>query len=111
MALRNWLVAFAAVCAATAGAAEQYVDDVTMEDYLRGLEQVSIPAARDGAVAFMDAYRAKCQRAMTTVELRRAFAEGDGDPILKGMIAAAYYRDAAATRSLAGQVTCRGRAR
>ena len=49
--------------------------DLPIESYLSLLTQVA-PAARDGAEAYMAAFRKRCGRALHTVELRRAFAEG-----------------------------------
>ena len=63
--------------------------DLPIESYLSLLTQVA-PAARDGAEAYMAAFRKRCGRALQTVELRRAFAEGSGDPTLMAMVRATH---------------------
>lgn len=80
-------------------------DDVPIDTYLALLAQVA-PPARDGAEAYMAAFRARCGRALRTVELRRAFAEGAGDPTLMAMIKASHERDAAAIQRLGGSINC-----
>lgn len=82
-----------------------YQDDVPLSDYLRTLEQI-MPAARDGAQAYMRAFQQNCGRPMRTVELRRAVADGPGDPILMAMIRAAHYKDEKALENLATAVSC-----
>ena len=62
-------------------------DDVPMDDYLGLLAQIS-PAAREGAQGYLQAFQRRCARALSTQELRRAVSEGDGDPVLMGMIRA-----------------------
>ena len=52
-------------------------DDVPLDTYLALLAQVA-PPARDGAEAYMAAFRSRCGRALRTIELRRAFAQGNG---------------------------------
>ena len=83
----------------------QIRDDVPIETYLALLAQVA-PPARDGAEAYMTAFKARCGRAMTTVELRRAFAEGSGNPTLMAMIRAAHQKDTAAMQRLSASITC-----
>ena len=56
-----------------------------MDDYLGLLEQIA-PAARNGAQAYVQAFRRRCGRALSTAELRRATSVGSGDPVLMGMI-------------------------
>lgn len=80
-------------------------DDVPLDTYLFALGQIS-PAAREGAEAYMEAFRARCGRAMHTVELRRAVAEGSGNPTLMAMMRAAHTRDAATLKQLSGAVAC-----
>lgn len=92
--------------AALAQAVPDYRDDLPLDDYLAALGQLS-PAAREGAEAFLQAHRARCGRALSTLELRRAVAEGSGDAVLMAMIRAAHERDAAATQRLAAAVVCR----
>ena len=62
-------------------------DDVPMDDYLGLLAQIT-PAAREGAQSYLQAFQRRCGRALTTQELRRAVSDGDGDPVLMGMIRA-----------------------
>ena len=62
-------------------------DDVPMDDYLGLLAQIS-PAAREGAQGYLQAFQRRCGRALTTQELRRAVSDGDGEPVLMGMIRA-----------------------
>lgn len=80
-------------------------DDVPIETYLSLLAQVA-PPARDGAEAYMTAFRSRCGRSLTSVELRRAFAEGNGDPTLMHMIRASQLKDAAALQRLGAGIAC-----
>ncbi len=83
----------------------EWNDDVPLEAYLDALGQIS-PAARDAAVAYLDGHQRRCGRSLTALELRRAVAEGDGDPVLMAMIRAAQQRDAATLRRLSASVSC-----
>ncbi len=83
-------------------------DDVPIDTYLALLSQVA-PPARDGAEAYMAAFRSRCGRALRTVELRRAFAQGDGDPVLMGMVRASHERDTAALQRLGSSIACPGK--
>jgi len=83
----------------------EFRDDVPIEVYLSLLTQVA-PSARDGAQAYMGAFKARCGRPLRTLELRRAFAEGDGDPTLMEMIRASHQRDTAALQRLASRISC-----
>lgn len=80
-------------------------DDVPIETYLALLAQVA-PPARDGAEAYMAAFRSRCGRPMRSVELRRAFAEGSGDPTLMAMVRAAHQKDGAALQRLGSAISC-----
>jgi hypothetical protein len=80
-------------------------DDVPIDTYLALLAQVAAPA-RDGAEAYLAAFRSRCGRSMRTVELRRAFAEGSGDPTLMGMIRASHEKDIAALQRLGTHIAC-----
>lgn len=82
-------------------------DDMPMETYLTLLSQVA-PSARDGAQAYMAAFLTRCRRALRTIELRRAFAQGDGDPTLLAMVRAAYEQDTAAIQRLGARIRCPG---
>jgi hypothetical protein len=79
--------------------------DMPIESYLALLSQVA-PAARDGAEAYMAAFRKRCGRALQTVELRRAFAEGSGDPTLMAMVRATHQKDTAAVQRLGAAIAC-----
>lgn len=80
-------------------------DDLPIETYLSLLAQVA-PPARDGAEAFMAAFRSRCGRPLKTVELRRAIAAGNGDPTLMHMIRAAQQKDMAALQRLGTGIAC-----
>ena len=80
-------------------------DDIPLTDYLGLLEQIA-PAAREGAQAYLQAFRKRCGRAMSAAELRRAIAEQDGDPVLMQMIRASYLNDVVELTRLAAQVPC-----
>ena len=79
--------------------------DVPIESYLAMLAQVA-PPAREGAQAYMAAFRSRCGRPLRTVELRRAFAEGNGDPTLMSMIRASHEKDTLALQRLGASITC-----
>jgi hypothetical protein len=64
-------------------------DDIPMADYLGLLAQIS-PAAREGTQAYLQAFQQRCGRALTTLELRQAIAQGEGDPILMSMVRASH---------------------
>jgi len=80
-------------------------DDIPMADYLALLRQIA-PAAEDGARTYVAATRLRCGRDPSTGELRRAMSQGDGDPVLIGLIRAAQARDAAARARLLAQFRC-----
>lgn len=86
----------------------EFRDDVPLEVYLSLLAQVA-PPARDGAEAYMAGFKARCGRPMRAVELRRAFAEGDGNPTLMALVRASHQRDTAALQRLAQQISCPAR--
>ena len=67
------------------------------------------PAARDGAEAYLQAHQRRCGRAITAAELRRAMADGPGDPVLMGMIRASQLRDPKSISDLAGRIRCGAR--
>ena len=91
--------------AAPLAAAPPITDDMPMADYLGLLAQIS-PAAHQGAQAYLQALQQRCGRPVQTAELRRAMADGDGDPVLMGMIRASHLRDANALNQLGQRVTC-----
>lgn len=79
--------------------------DVPMPDYLGLLGQIS-PAAQQGAQAYLRAIQYRCRRTLTVLELRRAIADGTGDPVLMAMIRASHMQDARALDAASLQVTC-----
>ena len=95
----------AQVTAHAQGDAAVIEGDMPIESYLSLLFQVA-PAARDGAEAYMAAFRKRCGRALQTVELRRAFAEASGDPTLMAMVRAAHQKDTAAVQRLGASIAC-----
>jgi hypothetical protein len=80
-------------------------DEMPMVDYLTLLERIA-PSAQEGAMAYLEAFRRRCGRTLQTVELRRAMAEGSGDPLLMAMIRASHLRDAVGVQKLGTQVAC-----
>ena len=88
----------------------QRSDDMPLADYLGFLRQIA-PAAEDGAKDYLAAFERRCDRVLTTAELRRAMSQGDGDPVLMGLIRASQLRDTAAREQLAGQLRCPSRGR
>lgn len=80
-------------------------DDVPLDVYLDALTQIS-PAAREGADAYLQAFKRRCGRSLKTIELRIAIAEGSGDPVLMGMMRAAFQRDTAALQRLSSAISC-----
>ena len=107
--MRSFIAVLLALSASGAAPAQTAVPDfsgdVPIESYLALLAQVA-PPARDGAEAYMSAFKARCGRALTTLELRKAFAQGTGDPILLGMVRASHQRDAAEMQRLGASIAC-----
>lgn len=99
------LLASAAASRAQSETPVQFKDDVPLEIYLDALAQIS-PAAREGASAYLEAYRRRCGRSLGTMDLRQAVAEGGGDPVLMGMMRAAALRDTATLQRLSASVSC-----
>ena len=83
-------------------------DDMPLDDYLALLAQIS-PAARDGAQSYLQAFRQRCGRSLTAAQLRQAVSEGDGDPVLMGMIRASQLQDGAAIQQLGQRIACKPR--
>ena len=83
-------------------------DDMPLADYLGLLRQIA-PAAEAGTKDYLAAFERRCGRTLSTTELRRAMSQGDGDPVLMGLIRASYQRDSAAREQLAGQIVCLGK--
>ena len=101
------IVLLASTAAATAQSETpaQLTDDVPLDTYLDTLAQIS-PAAREGASAYLDAFRHRCGRRLTTIELRQAVAEGAGDPVLMAMMRAASLRDTGTLQRLSASILC-----
>jgi hypothetical protein len=87
LALAAGLVVGGSNAQTASGLSATPADDVPMNDYLGLLAQIS-PAAREGAQGYLQAFQRRCGRALTMQELRRAVSDGDGDPVLMGMIRA-----------------------
>ena len=87
----------------------QASDNVPLADYLALLRQIA-PAAEAGARDYLTAFARRCGRALTPAELRRAMADGDGDPALMALIRANHLGDTAGREQLAGQIRCSGKA-
>ena len=85
LALAAGLVVGGSNTQTASGLSATSADDVPMDDYLGLLAQIS-PAAREGAQGYLQAFQRRCGRVLTTQELRRAVSDGDGDPVLMGMI-------------------------
>ncbi len=60
-------------------------EDISRDDYLALLARIS-PAAREGALAYLQAFQRRCGRTMSTRSLRQAVSEGSGDPVLMAMV-------------------------
>jgi hypothetical protein len=86
-------------------AAAPIADDMPLADYLGLLARIS-PAAHDGAQSYLQAFQQRCGRPIRAAELRRAMADGDGDPVLMGMIRASHVRDATVLAQLGKRVGC-----
>lgn len=86
----------------------QSTDDVPLADYLGLLQQIS-PAAEEGAKAYLAAFQQRCGRALSTTELRRAITQGEGDPVLMGLIRASHLKDPAARDQWVQQLRCPGK--
>ena len=89
LALVTGLVANGSSAQTASGATPTAAADVPMDDYLGLLAQIS-PAAREGAQGYLQAFEQRCGRVLTTQELRRAVSDGDGEPVLMGMIRASH---------------------
>jgi len=85
----------------------EFRDDVSLDTYLAMLSRVS-PVARDAADAYMAAFAKRCGRALQPLELRKAFAEGNGNPSLLAMIRATATKDADAVQRAAASIGCAG---
>lgn len=84
-------------------------DNVPLADYLALLRQIA-PAAEAGARDYLAAFARRCGRTLTPTELRRAMADGDGDPALMELIRANHLGDTAGREQLVKQIRCPGKA-
>lgn len=84
-------------------------ENVPLADYLGLLRQIA-PAAETGARDYLAAFARRCGRPLTPAELRRAMADGDGDPVLMALIRVSHLGDTAGREQLVGQIRCPGKA-
>ena len=112
LALVTGLVATGSSAQTAGSVTAMLADDVPMADYLGLLAQIS-PAAREGAQGYLQAFQRRCGRSLTTQDLRRAVSDGDGDPVLMGMIRANHPSQQAqrdvALQQLAQRIRCEQR--
>lgn len=102
----RFLLGFAVLFSVGSANAQANQEEQAMAEYLGLLSQIA-PSARDGAEAFRTAYRRSCGREIRTSELRRAVAEGTGDPVLMQMMRASHERNDPELIRLAGLIQCR----
>jgi len=86
----------------------QSTDDMPLTDYLGLLGQIA-PAAEEGAKAYLSAFQQRCGRVLSTAELRRSMTQGEGDPVLMGLIRSSHLKDAAARDKWIQQFRCPGK--
>ncbi|MDO8771596.1 MAG: hypothetical protein Q7K57_23375 [Burkholderiaceae bacterium] len=83
----------------------QSTNDMPLADYLGLLQQIA-PAAEEGTKTYLAAFHQRCGRTLSTVELRRAMTQGEGDPVLMGLIRASHLKDATARNQWIQQLRC-----
>ncbi|MFZ2285990.1 hypothetical protein [Rhodoferax sp.] len=83
----------------------QSTNDMPLADYLGLLQQIA-PAAEEGTKTYLAAFHQRCGRTLSTVELRRAMTQGEGDPVLMGLIRASHLKDATARDHWVQQLRC-----
>lgn len=76
-----------------------------LADYLGLLQQIA-PAAESGARTYLAAVQLRCRRALNTEELRFAISQGEGNPVLMGLIRAAHTDDTATRDRWIAQLAC-----
>lgn len=86
----------------------QSSDDMSLADYLGLLGQIA-PAAEEGAKAYLSAFQQRCGRSLSTTELRRSMTQGEGDPVLMGLIRASHLKDVATRDQWIQQLRCPGK--
>ena len=96
---------FAAVALAESETAAPLKDDIPLDAYLDTLGRIA-PAARAGADAYLHAFQRRCGRPLTVIELRRAIADGAGEPVLMAMMRAASQHDTTTLQRLSSSVSC-----
>ncbi|WP_245610784.1 hypothetical protein [Xenophilus azovorans] len=80
-------------------------DSMPLADYLGLLQQIA-PAAEVGARTYLAAMQLRCRRTLSTDELRLAVAQGEGNPVLMGLIRAAHSKDTTARDRWIAQLPC-----
>lgn len=83
-------------------------DDIPIADYLALLGHIA-PAAEDGAKTYLATFAQRCGRPMSTEELRSAMSQGDGNPVLMGLIRASHLRDTTSRDQFVQQLRCPGK--
>lgn len=86
----------------------QSTNDVPLADYLGLLQQIA-PAAEEGTKAYLAAFHQRCGRVLSTAELRRSMTQGEGDPVLMGLIRASHLKDATTRDQWIQQLRCPGK--
>lgn len=101
------LIAHSSVQAQTSPArgSLQSTNDMPLADYLGLLQQIA-PAAEEGTKTYLAAFHQRCGRTLSTVELRRAMTQGEGDPVLMGLIRASHLKDATARDQWVQRLRC-----
>ena len=101
----HYLIGIALLLLPMASHAQEYRNEISLDQYLYTLGQIA-PSAREGAEVYLHAFQHNCARPLTVIELRKAIAEDDGDPVLMSMIRAAHLKDSQALATLSRQVAC-----
>lgn len=78
---------------------------LSMDAFLVGLAQIA-PPARIAADHYLQGFATRCGRPISVLELRHAFSEGNGEPVLMRMVHAAARDDGNMLRSLTATVPC-----
>lgn len=91
--------------AATVPRASAPPPEMPLQDFLGLLRQIS-PAAEVAATHYLAAWRRQCGRSLTTAELRRAFEEGRGDPMLMAVVRATHEQREGERERLLSQLRC-----
>lgn len=105
MQIKNVLACFLILVILVAENAHSETGNISLEEYLTTLGQIN-QAARVGAEVYLRVYQNRCGHPMGVGELRRAITDGNGDPVLMGIIHAAYHKDASTLRAMSTQISC-----